>query len=83
MGLNGRNRDDLRILGNKLKLLRKSKGLTLKELGYRINKDPQSISRVEMGGINPTYLYLVELSKGLEIELPEIFKDLDWRIRRP
>ena len=77
MGLNERNQDDLRILGNKLKLLRKSKGLTLKELGYRINKDPQSISRVEMGDINPTYLYLVELSKGLEIELLEIFKDLD------
>ena len=77
MGLNERNQDDLRILWNKLKLLRKSKGLTLKELGYRINKDPQSISRVEMGDINPTYLYLVELSKGLEIELLEIFKDLD------
>ena len=75
MAINEAQQEELRILGRKLKALRVEKGLTLKELGYRINKDPQSISRVEMGDINPTYLYLLELCRGLEIEISEIFKD--------
>jgi putative transcriptional regulator len=63
----------LKELGQKLKKIRQSKGLTLKELGYKIDKDPQSISRVEMGDINPTYLYLLQLCEGLEIEVKELF----------
>ena len=77
MSTNETHRKDLRILGNKLKTLRTKKGLTLKDLGYKIDKDPQSISRVEMGDINPTYLYLLELCKGLEIDISEIFQDLE------
>ena len=66
----------LKILGERLKVIRNEKGLTLKELGYKIDKDPQSISRVEMGDINPTYLYLLELCEGLEINISEVLKDL-------
>jgi putative transcriptional regulator len=68
-------RKQLKILGEKLKSIRNKKGLTLKELGYRIDKDPQSISRVEMGDINPTYLYLTEVCRGLEIDIAELFKN--------
>ncbi|MBX9734239.1 MAG: helix-turn-helix domain-containing protein [Chitinophagaceae bacterium] len=64
----------LKNLGQKLKLMRQAKGLTLKELGYRVDKDPQSISRVEMGDINPTYLYLMQICEGLEIEMTDLFK---------
>ena len=39
----------------------------LKELGYKIDQDPQSISR----DINPTDLYLQELCKDLDINLTE------------
>ncbi len=69
-------RKHLKILGERLKGIRKEKSLTLKELGYKIDKDPQSISRVEMGDINPTYLYLLEICKGLEIDIAELFKNL-------
>ncbi len=66
----------LKSLGQKLKEIRLEKGLTLKELGYRIEKDPQSISRVEQGDINPTYLYLTEVCIGLDISLSDLVKDL-------
>jgi putative transcriptional regulator len=75
MGITKAQHKQLKALGAKLKAIRKSKGLTLKALGYRIDKDPQSISRVEMGDINPTYLYLLEICEGLEVELPEVLKD--------
>jgi len=65
----------LKELGAKLKTARHSKGLTLRELGYRIDKDPPSISRVEMGDINPTYLYLLKLCEGLEISLCSLLKE--------
>lgn len=64
---------NLNNLGEKLKSIRLSKELTLKDLGHLIDKDPQSISRVEMGKINPTYLYLLEVCKGLEIDISELF----------
>lgn len=66
----------LKLLGHRLKKIRLEKGLTLKELGYRVNKDPQSISRVEMGDINPTFLYLLDLCEGLEVNLSDVLKDL-------
>lgn len=74
MGINETYQEDLRILGTKLKSIRTQRGLTLKELGYRINKDPQSISRVELGVVNPTYVYLLQMCQGLEIDVSELFK---------
>jgi putative transcriptional regulator len=63
------DKDKLKKLGEHVKSIRKSKGLTLKELSYSINKDPQSIHRLEMGQINPSYLYLLDVCKGLEIDI--------------
>ena len=74
MGINQSQKEDLKRLGDRLKGLRVSKGLTLKQLGYLIDKDPQSISRVEMGDINPTYLYLLDLCKGLGVDVSEVLK---------
>lgn len=73
MGFNKNQHIQLKKLGDRLKSIRLSRGLTLKELGYLTDKEPQSISRVEMGDINPTYLYLLEICKGLEIEISELF----------
>jgi transcriptional regulator with XRE-family HTH domain len=73
MRISKAQKDELKALGLKLKAIRIKKGFTLKELGYRIDKDPQSISRVEMGDINPTYLYLLEVCNGLEINIIDLF----------
>lgn len=66
----------LKALGIRLKELRTQKNLTLKELGYLADKDPQSINRVEMGDVNPSFYYLVEICQALEIDLAELLKDL-------
>lgn len=66
-------KEKLQVFGNRIKEIRLSKGLTLKELAYRIDKDPQSISRLEMGNVNPSYLYLLDLCEGLEIDIKDMF----------
>jgi putative transcriptional regulator len=66
----------LERLGKHVKSMRLSKGMTLKELSNSIGKDPQSIHRLEMGQVNPSYLYLMELSAGLGVSLLELFTDL-------
>lgn len=73
MAIDKAQRNNLRALGACLKRIRIKKGLTLKELGYIIDKDAQSISRVEMGDVNPTYLYLLKICEGLEIDIKELF----------
>ena len=70
-------KENLNKLGAKVKKVRTEKNLTLKELSYKIGKDPQSIHRLEVGGINPTYLYLLEVCKGLEISITDLLDNLE------
>jgi putative transcriptional regulator len=67
-------RDALVQLGEKIKSFRVAKGLTLEEVGNRIGKDRQSIHRLEKGSFNPSYVYLMEVCKGLDIELSQLFE---------
>tara|TARA_R110002020_G_scaffold75065_10_gene191458 strand:- start:3201 stop:3416 length:216 start_codon:yes stop_codon:yes gene_type:complete len=63
---------ELKKLGERIKKIREGKNLTQFELATRINKDQQSIQRLEKGKINPSYIYLLEVCKGLEVELKDI-----------
>lgn len=72
MAISKAQRDKLKILGKRVKAIRNKKGLTLKELSYSIGKDPQSIHRLEMGDVNPSYLYLLDVCKGLEIDVADL-----------
>ena len=56
--------------------MRLEKGLSQSELANNIGKDRSSISRLEIGGINPTYLYLEEVAFGLELPLHELLAKL-------
>ncbi|MFL9482499.1 helix-turn-helix domain-containing protein [Chitinophagaceae bacterium LWZ2-11] len=67
----------LTTLGKRVKSIRTEKELTLKELAYTIGKDPQSIHRLEMGGVNPSYLYLLDICKGLEIDITDLLNGLN------
>ena len=69
-------KEKLKVLGERVKTLRNNKGLTLKQLSYAIGKDPQSIHRLEVGEVNPSYLYLMDICKGLEIDLSELLASL-------
>lgn len=72
MPVNKKERERLKALGEKVKNIRKQKGFTLKELAHSIDKDPQSIHRLESGAINPSYLYLLQICNGLDIDLTEL-----------
>lgn len=61
-----------KLLGLHILRLRVARNLTQKELALRVNKDQQSIHRLEAGKINPSYYYLYEISRGLNISLKEL-----------
>lgn len=64
--------EELKRLGTRIKQLRIARGLSQAKFGLLILKDQQSIHKVESGEFNPSYLYLLEISKGLEITLSEL-----------
>ncbi|RXM44960.1 helix-turn-helix domain-containing protein [Flavobacterium sp. YO12] len=64
----------LQKFGKKIKEIRESKGLTQAQLAHKIDKDRESIARLERGAVNPTYLYLLEICGGLEITIEELMK---------
>lgn len=75
MPVTDKEQQKLKALGARVKDIRKQKGFTLKELAHSIDKDPQSVHRLEMGGINPSYLYLLQLCEGLGISVEELIKE--------
>lgn len=62
-------------LGEKINSIRTDKGLTLEGVANKIGKDRQSIHRLEKGQFNPSYIYLMDVCKGLGIEMKELFID--------
>ena len=67
----------LQRLGERIRLLRKLKGITQEQLAYSINKDQQSIQRLEKGKVNPTYFYLLQIAEGLGVTLEEFVSEKD------
>lgn len=59
-------------LGQRIKEIRKEKGLSQSEVANRCDKERQSYQRVETGNINPTIWYLQHLAKALEVDLKEL-----------
>lgn len=77
MSISKAQRQRLKLLGKRVKEIREAKSLTLRDVAHAVGKDPQSVHRVEMGEVNPSYLYLMELCKGLDIDIIELLKNLD------
>ncbi len=63
-------------LGQRIRLVRKEKGITQIQLAHTIGKDQQSIQRLEAGKINPSAYYLQEIATGLNVKLEELFQQL-------
>jgi transcriptional regulator with XRE-family HTH domain len=59
--------------GNKLKKLRKEKGISQAQLAYEANIEISQISRIERGLINTTIANAKHLSKVLDIPVKELF----------
>ena len=64
------------MFGNKLKMLRKQKGLTQEELSRLINKSSNSIRQLEGGLIYPNFETLAEIVKALDIDANLLFSKI-------
>jgi len=64
----------LKKLGERIRQIRIDKGITQVQLAHSIGKDQQSIQRLEAGNINPSFFYLNEIARGLDVYLNEITK---------
>jgi len=68
------SREELLVLGTRIKNERELKGLSQTELANIIGKDQPSLNRVEKGRVNPSYLFLLEIAKGLNLPMWELIK---------
>ncbi len=66
------NRTELQIMGKRISEIRKSKGLTQKQLGDLIYASDKTISKWERGIVAPDITVLKSLSDKLEISLDEL-----------
>lgn len=72
MGMSDTQKELLKALGKRIKDIRTEKDLTLKEIAHKIDKDPQSVHRLEIGGVNPSYLYLLDICRGLDVDIADL-----------
>ncbi|HVY96432.1 MAG TPA: helix-turn-helix transcriptional regulator [Solirubrobacterales bacterium] len=61
-----------RALGEAVEELREEASLTHEELAERLEMSFQRISELERGVANPTFITLMRVADGLEVELSEL-----------
>ena len=70
-------------LGDKIRKIRKSKGLTQKQLADKIGIDNKHLSRIEKGLHMPTYKILKNIAAALEFDIYEIENKAITDIKQP
>jgi putative transcriptional regulator len=65
----------LKKLGTRIRKIRMDKGLSQSQLANEVDKDQQSIQRLEAGKINPSYFYLCEIADGLGVNIKEFLSN--------
>lgn len=63
-----------KLLGSRIKELRKNRGLSQEKLGEMVNIDPKHLSRIEVGRSFPSLDTLTEIAKALKMELKDFFE---------
>ncbi|MBI5588569.1 MAG: helix-turn-helix transcriptional regulator [Deltaproteobacteria bacterium] len=63
-----------RLLGLRIKELRKNKGLSQEELAEKAATSPNYLSRMERGTENPTLAMLIKISRALDVDMWELFE---------
>lgn len=62
-------------LGERIKMIRKEKGLTQKQLALKLNTSPQNLAQYENGKRNPKRETLQKIADALEIPLFKLAED--------
>jgi transcriptional regulator with XRE-family HTH domain len=63
----------LNKLGERIALLRKSKGYRQIDLADKVEMEEFAVRRIEIGGTNPTVKTLAKIAKALEVEIKDLF----------
>jgi transcriptional regulator with XRE-family HTH domain len=61
-----------KIIGNRIKMLRESKGISQQVLAAMCNFEKGNLSRIEAGRTNPTLMTLYKISRALEIKVTDL-----------
>ena len=61
-------------LGQRLKYLRKTCGLTQEQLAEKVNIHPTYVGKIESGKSNISITLLFKISRALKVNLHDIFK---------
>ena len=61
-----------KIVGNRIRLLRESKGVSQQVLAAMCNFEKGNMSRIEAGRTNPTLTTLYKISQALEVKITDI-----------
>jgi len=67
-------------LGRAVRELRARRGLSQESLGFRSGLHRNYVGAIERGEINPTFRVLMQLARGLDLQLSEII--YLWELRR-
>jgi len=59
-------------IGQRIRTLRESKGITQQDLAAACNFEKTNMSRIEAGRTNPTISTLYKISQALEISISEL-----------
>ncbi len=62
-----------KLMGLRIKELRKRKGLSQEEVAEKAETSPNYVSRMERGTENPTLDMLIKISEALEVDMWELF----------
>jgi transcriptional regulator with XRE-family HTH domain len=62
----------LKKLGQRIKSIRKEKGIKQIDLGYALDLDKSNMNRIEAGNTNPSILILQKISTELGIQLSQL-----------
>ncbi|HKC68821.1 MAG TPA: helix-turn-helix transcriptional regulator [Bacteroidia bacterium] len=64
----------LKKIGDNITRIRKQKGFTSKELGYRCDIDKSALIHIEKGRVNITANTLLKIAEALEVEVKAFFE---------
>ncbi len=68
-----RHTGHLKRLGERIRRIRESKGISQEELSYRTELSRNQIGRIERGEINTGISTLYEIAEGLGVDIRELF----------
>ena len=70
----------LKLIGNRIRELRKERNLSLRDVAFKIGMEPSNLSVIENGRSNPQLLTFARIASALNVELSELFCfDFDYQ----